>query len=129
VRLKPALLQLTRPGARQQLIAKVTLAFPDVPRGQTVSVLVHTGDPAGSVEVGRASMFGHAMSHGLLTFTLPLAGAVTALRRRSPLPASGFLHFHATVPAGAVASHHGVAKRSEAKPLEVRVHSVIVEAH
>jgi tyrosinase len=129
VRLNPALLQLTRPDARQQLIAKVTLAFPDVPRGQTVSVLVHTGDPAGSVEVGRASIFGHSMSHGLLTFTLPLGAAVPALQRRNRLPTGGFLHFRATVPAGAVSAHHGVAKRSEAKPIEVRVHSVIVEAH
>lgn len=130
VRLTPGLLQLTRADVQQQLIAKVTLAFPNVPRGQAVSVLVHTGDPAGSVEVGRASLFGHAMSHGLLTFTLPLGEAVAALRRRNALPADGFLHFRATVPAG-LAAHHGVAERSEAKagPIEVRVHSVIVEAH
>ena len=129
VRLTPALLKLTRPDARQQLIAKVTLAFPDVPRGQTVSVFVHTGDPAGSVEVGRVSMFGHAMNHGLLTVTLPLGEAVKALRRRNPLPSGGFLHFHATVPAEAVGAHHGVAQRTEAKPLAILVQSVIVEAH
>jgi tyrosinase len=129
VRLKPALLNLARPNAGQHLLAKVTLAFPHVPRGQTVSVLVHTGDPAGSVEVGRVSMFGHSMDHGLLTFTLPLDEGVAALRRRHPLTAGGFLYFHAAVPPGAVAAHHGVAKGSEAKPMEVRVHSVIVEAH
>ena len=127
VRLQPTLLQLTRPGSPQRLLAKVTLALPHHRRGQTFRVLVHSGNPARSAEVGTVSLFGHSMGHGLLTFTLPLDEAVAALRGRNALVAGGFLHFRAEGPA--MAAHHGHAAAAATAVREVRVHSALVEAH
>lgn len=126
VRLHPALLRLTRPGAPQHLLAKVTLALPHHRRGQTFRVLVHTGDPARSVEVGPVALFGHNMMHGLITFTLSLDQALAALRSRNALTAGGFLHFRAVGPGGAAAHH---ARAAAPAGREIRVHSVMVEAH
>lgn len=126
VRLQPALLQHARAGAAQQLLAKVTLALPHAARGQVFQVLVHGGDPASSVEAGTVALFGHTMVHGLLTFTVPLGEAMATLRSRNALKTNGFLHFRAAHPAGG--AHHGLAA-SASRGEEIRVHSVIVEAH
>lgn len=126
VRLQPALLQLTRPDAGQQLLAKVTLQLPPHPRGQSFQILVHTGDPSASVEAGEIALFGHAMQHGLLTVTIPLDEALAALRGRNALRAATHLHFRAAGPAGG--GHHGPVPAAHGTR-ELRVHSVMIEAH
>jgi tyrosinase len=126
VRLQPALVQLARPGAPQQLLAKVTLSLPHAERGQVFQVLVHTGDPASSVEAGTVALFGHTMVHGMITFTVPLSDAIATLRSRNALRTNGYLHFRAAGPGST--GHHAVAA-SAPRAEEVRVHSVIVEAH
>lgn len=124
VRLQPGLIQATRGAAARTLFAKVTLALPHHRRGDMFRVMVHTGNPAGSVEAGHIRLFGHTGGHGLATFIIPIGDAVGQLARRGPLRANGFLHFRAVGPGDG--GHHQLAARAEQ---EIPVHSVLVEAH
>lgn len=133
VRLEPALLALTRADATQTLIAKVTLTLPPHRRGQAFPVFVDAGAPGGGVMVGTVAMFGHGMAHGPLVFTLPLDGAIAALRQTKALKSGGFLSFRAEVPAGAAsmpgADGAHVAGMAMGEQTGIPIESVVIEAH
>lgn len=133
VRLEPALLALTRPRTAQTLIAKVTLTLPPHRRGQVFPVYVDAGGPGGGVMIGTVSLFGHAMAHGPLVFTLPLDAAIATLRQANALKSGAFLRFRAESPADAVskpgtATAHmdGMAMGDQ---IGIPIESVVIEAH
>lgn len=128
VRLQPGLVQLARRNAPQTLLAKVTLALPHHRRGQLFRILVHAGDPSRSVEAGTVSLFGHTMAHGLLTFTVPVDEALAMLGGGSGLKAGGYVHFRAVGP-GLRPHHDSALTAAPAERQEIRIHSVLIEAH
>jgi len=123
VRLQPALLQLARTNAAQELIVKVEVPAPHLMRGQSLDILASTGASGPWVPVGSLTPFGHIMIDGNVVVTLPLTPTLTALRSRNQLRSGGALQFKAVVPAA------GGALLGASAEQEVPVLSVVVEAH
>jgi tyrosinase len=130
----PAPLLAAAPNA-PTLFAKVTIDVPPLEHSGRFRVLVNA--PAGATGAGAASphdagvfaMFGRHITQGPITFTMPLSGALAALRASNQLVASAPLNIR-VVPEAAAPS---VPRPQVGMPHEAgataEVASIVVEAH
>lgn len=118
----PDLLTLATPAYAESAVVSVTLALPHAPRGTSFPVMADTGDAGARVEVGRVALFGHAMAHGPMTFSLPVGPALAALRQRGVLTARRTLRFTAVAPASATGP--GLTAMG---PMDVPVLAVVID--
>ncbi|SFW26062.1 tyrosinase family protein [Nitrosovibrio sp. Nv17] len=114
------------------LFAQITVALPPLAHGHEFAVLVNAPadaahpDPASPHYAGTLSMFGHHTVHGPVTFTIPLSGAVAALRAGNLLKTDAPLDIR-IVPERR-ASHGALAAARDARP-GIELLSIVVERH
>lgn len=114
-----------------RLFAKVTLALPPLAHGHDFAVLVNAPDnvaidPSSPHYVGTLSMFGHHIMHAPVTFTVPLSGALAAMREGNQLKAGAPLNIQVIpekmgMPEVLTAMHRGETR--------AEVLSIVVESH